>query len=193
MEISVLILYILSLSGVVGLEIYFYYRFIKVLSLPFKEFEPQVEFTSVETLYEAYKKLPKGKFKHVKLRVRAWNKPEIIPQTVDSFMKIIVTLLLTTTGVVISILIANLNFANSNKEINANQRSDWYDNIRSILEGLVKGISSYQNLMYIALFLFILSFVHISISYLKSSLYKKHVVVLDEIEKEYNTDQKLKK
>lgn len=190
MKTIILMSYLVVLFGVVGMDFYYYRRFIRILKSPFEELHNNISqksrYDTVASLYDAYKMLPKGKFNLVKMKIRAWNKPDIIPQSIDSFMKIVVSLLLTTSGIVITILIANLNIANSNKELHKDQRIEWINNMRGILETLLESMSLFQILLYIAFFMFTISFVHILISYSKNSLYKKHIIVIDEIEKEYS-------
>lgn len=184
LHIFIFILWIIAVLGVIGIEINSYLRFTNNLNLPFKDFK-KTELKTVDNLYTAYKKLPKTRFKIVKMQVRAWNKSEIVPQTIDAFMKIIISIILTTTGVVVTILISSLNLADSNKENDPTQSSNWNNTITNILDNFTQGISSYITLINIALLLFLLSFIHISISYWKNSLYKKHLIVIEEIEKEY--------
>ncbi|CAM2868715.1 hypothetical protein PATA110615_05130 [Paenibacillus taichungensis] len=173
------------------LETHYYFRFKKMLRHPFSAYENK-EPNSIEALYMAYKKLPKMQFKMAKLKVQSWNNSEIVPQSIDGFMKIIFTIVLTATGVVITIMISSLDIANSNKESDPNQANAWYDSISSILVSLTSSINFYQTLMKVALLLFLLSVLHIIFTYWKNSLHKKHIVVIEEIEKEFSLNHKMK-
>lgn len=185
MSTFVIIITIIFFGSVIFLDLLHYYRFVEQLSAPFEKIKrKRTSEITVEELYNCYKELPKGKFKLHKMSVRAWNKPELIPQSVESYMKIIFSILLTAVGFATSILLATLGFTNSNLEMKKDT-SSWISTLNYILQELREGMDLYKLLLFIALCVFITSFAHIYISYSKSTLHKKHMVVIEEIEKEY--------
>ncbi|WP_405158502.1 hypothetical protein [Paenibacillus sp. FSL H8-0283] len=66
-------------------------------------------------------------------------------------MKIIISIILTTTGVVVTIMLSSLNLANSNKDTDPTQVQIGINTITNILNNLKQGISSYTTLINIAL------------------------------------------
>ncbi|OMF17035.1 hypothetical protein BK131_03410 [Paenibacillus amylolyticus] len=190
MKIFALTLNSIVFISVIGLDIILYYGFLKFLREPFDELSPnrkirKLQYKTIDSLYDAYKKLPKGKFKLAKMKIRAWQKPEFITQSIDFFMRIVISLLITTVGVSTTILIANLSFTNSIKTLHPDEQS-WINSINKIFNLLNDGMSSYEFLVYIGTIIFFVAFANILILHLKVSLHKKHLIVIDEIEKEYS-------
>lgn len=170
----------------IGLDLLLYRHFIMFLREPFDKSlgKEKEKYNTVESLYYAYKNLPKGTFKLTKMRVKSWHKPEIISQSVDFFIKLILSLTIASAGVATTILIATLSVTNSNSALQQDQ-STWLNSISHILKSLTEGMDLYKSLFYIGTMVFLLIFGNILISHGSTSVHKKHLIVIEEIEKEY--------
>ena len=142
------------------------------------------EWALTDRLYQSYKKLPSGKFKLVKMRVMSHDvKNSPFQQTVDAFIKLVLTIGLAVLGVLVTLSIATLNFINGNSEMkkdynlrvqNVNYMFDWFQ----------ENTISYLSLEFIGVILFLATLNHIFIGSKKEYLLKCHLTVIAQIEKE---------
>ncbi|AZK47234.1 hypothetical protein [Paenibacillus lentus] len=173
----------------IAVDWYLFRRFEKDLQTPFKNLkinEKNIfsDYKITDTLYQSYKQLSPGKFKIVKLSVKSHdinNNP--LTQIIDVFLKLVLTLLLTVMGVSVTIFVALLSFLNTNTELKKDSFS-WYKNVQDILDALKNGTSAYLTVSFIGIVLFGVAMNHILLSHKRKTLYKRHLTVIEEIEKE---------
>lgn len=175
--------------GLVAIEWYMYWRFEKALSLPFKkininERELYLDYKITDTLYQSYKKLPPGKFKIVKMSVKSRdveNSP--LHQIIDVFTKLVLTIILAVMGVSVTISVALLGFLNDNAELKDDYHT-WVRSVQDILTTFIEGSNAFLSIIFIGIVLCSVSINHIVLSHRKKDLYKRHLTIINEIEKE---------
>lgn len=188
-EIVAIISFVFLSILLFGFDWFLYYRFKNFLNKPFRSIsinkkDLYPDYLITDTLYKSYKELPKGKFKIVKMSLRSWsniNNP--LQQIIDIFTKLVFTLLLSIAGVSITVSVALLSFYNSNTEVKKDYYS-WIKGLTNLLEGFRDGMDTYLIIIIIGIILFILVSNHLFISTFKSKLIKRHLVIIEEIEKE---------
>lgn len=173
--------------GIIVYIILSYANFLKVLYEPFEQFSfkriKTLQRKTVDALYYEYKNLPKGKFKLVKMKVRAWRKSDVIIQTTDFFSKAILTLMIAISGTILTIIIANLGFTSNSKTVYPSE-TKWLNDIIKNFNSIIDNISVHQVILVIGFCLFFIVFVDIFISNKIDNLHKRHLTVIDELEKE---------
>lgn len=183
------IMFVLASLIISSVDWYMYKRFTKLLAQPFKDLTIDLNridpvYNITDTLYQSYKKIPPGKFKLVKLSVRSqdvYNSP--INHIIDVFVKLVLTLLLAVMGASITISVALLGFLNNSSELKKDYHS-WVVNVTEIIDGFKNGQDAYLSVIFIGIVLFSVSLNHILLSYRKKDTYKRHITIIEEIEKE---------
>lgn len=175
-------------------EWFLYARFRKSLKFPFKAFKPinnkdlLTGYPTTDSLYKSYKKLSKANFKVIKMSVRSFD-PDLgfIQQLIDLFTKLIFTIALALMSITITIFSSLLNNLNANKEeLKKLDNSAWVKNLNGTLQGFLDGLETYQKFFFIALMIFILAINHTLLYTAKKNIHKRHLTIIEEIEKEYS-------
>ncbi|WP_020621025.1 hypothetical protein [Paenibacillus daejeonensis] len=130
----------------------------------------------------AYKELSKADFMLVKIGVRSLNEGSVFEKTIDALAK-----LLFTTGIaliaVIAALLSSLLAVYENDELKVDLQR-WVDDVSMIISAFNTIISQSGNFLTLVAGTTLCAIIHFGFAHERASLRKKHLVIIDEVEKE---------
>ncbi|MDH2330474.1 hypothetical protein [Paenibacillus polymyxa] len=143
-------------------------------------------YNATTALYRAYKHLSEHKFKILKMNIKSYDpNNNHVERIIDFFTKMIITMALAMMGYALTTSTSLLTYLNNNK--NVEKPSDHLarmESIENIFQNFIDGYDVYEILFIIASSLFILTANHILINTWKKDLHKKHLTIIEEIERE---------
>lgn len=166
-------------------------KFKKKMNTPLKKVRVHGPFIKddedYEYLYESYKNMSDRDFRIEKLKVKSKNfYKDILEQLIDTLSKLVIGIivaLMAYTAVATSTMLNNIS---NNEEFKKANHVAWSDGIVDGFETFVSGISNYQNIILIFFSIFIMAAIRILFVMIRKELHKKHLTIIEEIEKEKN-------
>ncbi|WP_431090808.1 hypothetical protein [Paenibacillus sp. 8b26] len=143
-------------------------------------------YNATNALYRSYKRLSEYKFKILKMNIKSYNpNNDYVEKIIDFFSKLIFTMAIAMMGYALTTSTSLLTYLNNiKKEEQQSDHTAWIDNVNNIFKNYIEGFETYEKLFIIASALFILTANHILINTLKKNLHKKHLTIIEEIERE---------
>lgn len=181
------------LTIVLVAESIMYYRFRKKLSLPFRRIKIDKDelingYIDTSELQKSYSRLPPELLSTVKMSIQSSDyKYDPIIQTIDLLSKLVLSVSITLMGVVMTINSTVLNLLNNDDVLKKN-RVSWVEKVQSMIDSFVTGIEGFEALLIICTTVFSIAAIHIVFSNLKQKERNKHLIIIEQVEKEKGKD-----
>ncbi|MEK4456846.1 hypothetical protein [Paenibacillus sp. FSL R10-2748] len=186
---KILWLLILVAIPIALLDFLGYYQFKKGLRKPFrriiiKDHDLFWCYKGVDKLYRSYQQLPKSVLTLAKLHIKSINlSNDFISQLSDLFVKLFLTVALTSITIMFTFSTAFLSYLN-NDPILKKDYWKWADKVSNTIDNFSKGLDLYILIFSFSIFLLFIVCNHLFFLSLKRALQQKHLDIIKEIEKE---------